>query len=660
MVTIKGIWDNGGKTVDRYTLLMSNGEAWGFNERPFHPQGFGQYAGNLSKLKTFSHLGKRVSVMSLSLDAQKFVKQIEKSYRENPLIPTQTARSIQTQSYDISRLNPRATRWKLIAGRGSVGDINWGVAGRSLTVLKKELIELNKHIGERVLLTGGGGPGGSIATLKGARIVKEGYMRGKPGLKVFLTGIDPKYGGIGKFGGRESFDPWIDSWQISVKVTANPVLVPAQSSASQIQTQSFDISHMNPRTTKLIDGRRYVYDSFWATGKEAQSRVDRLRAWGLMARADYSRAHRMWTVWSYPHAGTAEGIPTNPVLVPAQSSSAQVQVQSFDISHMNPKLGGWHWRSSDYGEASLHYPSGTLLGRVEKIGPAWVSIVRGSVVGSHGTKIAAKKHIESLQANPNGMTGYTKWGIEYPWHVSDVPYPRDKHGNCTCGCKYCLKMYTHKATRHAHMNMNPKLEAGKWPPYNVNAIAGNVEQVFRSRDIRKLKKPAYNFITLHMGFIAHYSVFGFQDVYRDLEEFAQRLQTSEYSNEYDYNLKQADRHERDPDFDRWYGPVYNKSIAEAMRRIVAVARRYYPGRGTTRMFNPKTLSGAKIRYYGGELWHVYAENIPDQREADRLATAIRRSGYKAKVVAVGRYIPGQGHFRGYDVWESHFPAKRRY
>lgn len=113
-------------------------------------------------------------------------------------------------------------RWRLIAGRGSLGDINWGAAGRSLTVLKSELRELKKHIGQRVLLTGGGGPGGSIATLKSAIIVKEGYMRGMPGLKVYLTNIDPKYGGIGRSGGREAFDPWIDSWQISVQANANP------------------------------------------------------------------------------------------------------------------------------------------------------------------------------------------------------------------------------------------------------------------------------------------------------------------------------------------------------------------------------------------------------------------------------------------------------
>lgn len=61
-------------------------------------------------------------------------------------------------------------------------------------------------------------------------------------------------------------------------------------------------------------------------------------------------------------------------------------------------LGGWHWRSSSWAEASLHYPSGTLLGRVQKVGSRWVAVVGGSVVGRHSTKALAKKHVEKLQA----------------------------------------------------------------------------------------------------------------------------------------------------------------------------------------------------------------------------------------------------------------------
>lgn len=132
-----------------------------------------------------------------------------------------------------------------------------------------------------------------------------------------------------------------------------------------------------------------------------------------------------------------------------------------------------------------------------------------------------------------------------------------------------------------------QLKKGEWPAYNVKAIVANVERVFKNRDISKLNGPAYKFITLHMGFIAHYSLYGFRDSYQDLEEFARRLQTSEYGGDHEYNLKRAQRQETDSDFAGWYGSAYNKSIAEAVRGIVAVARRYYPGtEGTRPMFDP--------------------------------------------------------------------------
>ena len=131
----------------------------------------------------------------------------------------------------------------------------------------------------------------------------------------------------------------------------------------------------------------------------------------------------------------------------------------------------------------------------------------------------------------------------------------------------------------------PRQEAGKWKPYNVKFIVSNVTSVFKNRDIAKLSKAAYLFITLHMGFIAHYSLAGFQDSYQDLEDFAKKLQTSEYGREYDYNLREADRREQDSNFDRSYGPAYNKSVAETIRGIVAVAKKYYPGQGTASMFD---------------------------------------------------------------------------
>ena len=118
----------------------------------------------------------------------------------------------------------------------------------------------------------------------------------------------------------------------------------------------------------------------------------------------------------------------------------------------------------------------------------------------------------------------------------------------------------------------PKREEGKWKPYNVDALERTICQVFQKGDIRLLTKATYNFITSNMGFIAHYDLQGFQCEYADLDLFREKLQTSEYSEDPDYNLRWADRCEFDRDFVKWYGEAYCKSEAEGIRHIVAVAR----------------------------------------------------------------------------------------
>ena len=44
------IFDNGGKTADRYTgVIAATGDVVGFNDNPFHPAfGFGQFCGNVT------------------------------------------------------------------------------------------------------------------------------------------------------------------------------------------------------------------------------------------------------------------------------------------------------------------------------------------------------------------------------------------------------------------------------------------------------------------------------------------------------------------------------------------------------------------------------------------------------------------------------------
>jgi len=95
-----------------------------------------------------------------------------------------------------------------------------------------------------------------------------------------------------------------------------------------------------------------------------------------------------------------------------------------------------------------------------------------------------------------------------------------------------------------------------------NGVVENIRKVFEKQNIDLLSKNAYEFITLHMGFIAHYDRNGFCWNYQDLKRFAQTLLSSEYSDDENYNLKMADDHPEN---------------VETIRGICAIAKNYlYP------------------------------------------------------------------------------------
>lgn len=72
------VFDNEGKTFDRYTLINTRGEIYSFSKDPFYPLGVGTFAGTIEPNKTendFGHLGKKILDFSLlNKDCQKFVK----------------------------------------------------------------------------------------------------------------------------------------------------------------------------------------------------------------------------------------------------------------------------------------------------------------------------------------------------------------------------------------------------------------------------------------------------------------------------------------------------------------------------------------------------------------------------------------------------------
>ena len=55
------VYDDGGKTVDRYTVVIQDGSVFGIGNDPFSPQGYNQYVGEISEFpKGLSHTGKKL------------------------------------------------------------------------------------------------------------------------------------------------------------------------------------------------------------------------------------------------------------------------------------------------------------------------------------------------------------------------------------------------------------------------------------------------------------------------------------------------------------------------------------------------------------------------------------------------------------------------
>lgn len=90
--TVLRIFDNNGKSFDRYTICPPRWaneyrneldrrlfEVIGSSDSPFHPQGFGQH----TMAMVGSHLGKRIKWENLPVDVQKFATQNFPEYAPN-------------------------------------------------------------------------------------------------------------------------------------------------------------------------------------------------------------------------------------------------------------------------------------------------------------------------------------------------------------------------------------------------------------------------------------------------------------------------------------------------------------------------------------------------------------------------------------------------
>ena len=81
------IWDDGGATLDRYSIaftgILNHRVKYtyfvGSSEKPFSPQGFWQHTTEIPtaeyRPKDFNHLGKRIKFSQLPTDVQKAINQ---------------------------------------------------------------------------------------------------------------------------------------------------------------------------------------------------------------------------------------------------------------------------------------------------------------------------------------------------------------------------------------------------------------------------------------------------------------------------------------------------------------------------------------------------------------------------------------------------------
>ena len=141
-----------------------------------------------------------------------------------------------------------------------------------------------------------------------------------------------------------------------------------------------------------------------------------------------------------------------------------------------------------------------------------------------------------------------------------------------------------------------KLEKGNWPAQKTKSIIASVRRVMEANDIDKLTKAAYDHIILHMGFIAHYDLAGFQSTYSDVSFFAERLLTSEYSTNLLQNRRDADRYNVD-----WFKKEYG-----AAPDYIAPNDKYFvdnllEARKNAMNSTPTNFYGTK-NYYTKETW----------------------------------------------------------
>ena len=88
-MTISAVYDNGGKTVDRYTVVFNDGSCLGLSSNPTHPQGFSQWGQGVVE---GPHLGTKIRLAELPKHVQKHIAERMTNHNQREVVLCQKSR----------------------------------------------------------------------------------------------------------------------------------------------------------------------------------------------------------------------------------------------------------------------------------------------------------------------------------------------------------------------------------------------------------------------------------------------------------------------------------------------------------------------------------------------------------------------------------------
>lgn len=123
-------------------------------------------------------------------------------------------------------------------------------------------------------------------------------------------------------------------------------------------------------------------------------------------------------------------------------------------------------------------------------------------------------------------------------------------------------------------------------------IIESIKGIIDTHNIECLNPNAYKFITLHMGFIAHYSFQGFKAHYRDdIPSFITNLITGEITTDPNYNERHGREYlDTNGYFQKRYGKSHCSQVGSTIMAIIRLAKGALKCKRTSTATKGSTLS----------------------------------------------------------------------